>query len=281
MTLNPRKLAAALSTPRIAEMTVYHGSPHTFENFDASKIGTGEGAQAYGHGIYVAENPVVAGSYKYMDHPALGGDPRDSVTALRQNWQGNDNPRNLNESEVKYLMKDFPDLVPHIDNPNIVKNIAKVVNGQEAGGTASTEAIYAMRALDKQLPPKPVGNLYTVDLPDEKIDKMLDWDNALEDHQISKIMAAVQKNKQLKASDFEDALGLSSAYSGQPESGSSIYRLLSASLGGDAKASEFLTKNGIPGIKYFDAGSRDGGKGTRNFVIFPGEEQNLKILERK
>ena len=29
-----------------------------------SKIGTGEGAQAYGHGIYVAENPKVAEAYK-------------------------------------------------------------------------------------------------------------------------------------------------------------------------------------------------------------------------
>jgi GNAT superfamily N-acetyltransferase len=28
----------------------YHGSPHDFERFDSSKIGTGEGAQAYGHG---------------------------------------------------------------------------------------------------------------------------------------------------------------------------------------------------------------------------------------
>ena len=35
----------------------YHGSPYDFEKFDISKIGTGEGAQAYGHGLYFAENP--------------------------------------------------------------------------------------------------------------------------------------------------------------------------------------------------------------------------------
>ena len=29
---------------------VFHGSPHKFDKFDFSKIGTGEGAQAYGHG---------------------------------------------------------------------------------------------------------------------------------------------------------------------------------------------------------------------------------------
>jgi len=35
----------------------YHGSPHDFDKFSMQKIGTGEGAQAYGHGLYFAENP--------------------------------------------------------------------------------------------------------------------------------------------------------------------------------------------------------------------------------
>jgi hypothetical protein len=39
----------------------YHSSPHDFEKFDFSKIGTGEGAQVYGHGGYFAENPAVSG----------------------------------------------------------------------------------------------------------------------------------------------------------------------------------------------------------------------------
>lgn len=42
----------------------YHGSPHDFDAFSMDKIGTGEGAQAYGHGLYFAENPAVAAEYK-------------------------------------------------------------------------------------------------------------------------------------------------------------------------------------------------------------------------
>jgi hypothetical protein len=42
----------------------YHGSPHDFDAFDLSKIGTGEGAQAYGHGLYFAGNEDVAKSYR-------------------------------------------------------------------------------------------------------------------------------------------------------------------------------------------------------------------------
>lgn len=43
---------------------VYHGSPHQFEQFDVGKIGTGEGAQTYGHGLYFAENRKVAEEYQ-------------------------------------------------------------------------------------------------------------------------------------------------------------------------------------------------------------------------
>ena len=41
-------------------MVLAHGSPHKFSKFSMSKIGTGEDAQAYGHGLYFAEDPKVA-----------------------------------------------------------------------------------------------------------------------------------------------------------------------------------------------------------------------------
>jgi hypothetical protein len=51
--------------PRFMQaIKAYHGSPHDFTQFDTSKIGTGEGAQAYGHGLYFAENPAVAANYR-------------------------------------------------------------------------------------------------------------------------------------------------------------------------------------------------------------------------
>ncbi|MEB3269991.1 MAG: hypothetical protein VKJ09_15730, partial [Leptolyngbya sp.] len=45
-------------------LRLFHGSPHDFDRFDMSKIGTGEGAQAYGHGLYFAESPDVARAYR-------------------------------------------------------------------------------------------------------------------------------------------------------------------------------------------------------------------------
>lgn len=44
--------------------TAYHGSPHTFDTFDLGAIGTGEGAQAHGWGLYFAKDKKVAEKYR-------------------------------------------------------------------------------------------------------------------------------------------------------------------------------------------------------------------------
>lgn len=46
------------------KIVAYHGSPHKFDEFSMDKIGTGEGAQAYGRGLYFAENEGVARQYR-------------------------------------------------------------------------------------------------------------------------------------------------------------------------------------------------------------------------
>lgn len=48
-------------------MMAYHGTPHNIVGkFDASKIGSGEGGQAYGYGMYFAQNPKVSTEYAKM-----------------------------------------------------------------------------------------------------------------------------------------------------------------------------------------------------------------------
>jgi hypothetical protein len=70
------KLLGVGSKAPVQELITYHGSPHRINNvdeqnplgkFDLSKVGTGEGAQAYGHGIYLAESPDVARTYAVDD----------------------------------------------------------------------------------------------------------------------------------------------------------------------------------------------------------------------
>ena len=44
--------------------TAYHGSPYLFDKFDIDKVGTGQGTQSYGQGMYFSENPKVADYFK-------------------------------------------------------------------------------------------------------------------------------------------------------------------------------------------------------------------------
>jgi hypothetical protein len=58
--------AKALRATKILEkrgINAWHGTPHRVDKFSMDKIGTGEGVQAYGHGLYFAENPDVAKQY--------------------------------------------------------------------------------------------------------------------------------------------------------------------------------------------------------------------------
>ena len=64
----------------VGAATVYHGSPYRFQRFDPTKIGTGEGAQSYGYGHYVAESPAVADQYRV----ALSYDPEKMKVGGRQ-----------------------------------------------------------------------------------------------------------------------------------------------------------------------------------------------------
>lgn len=59
-------------------LEAYHGSPHIFDRFSLDAIGTGEGAQAYGHGLYFADLKGVAKDY------------RDELTRPRIQFAGKD-----------------------------------------------------------------------------------------------------------------------------------------------------------------------------------------------
>jgi hypothetical protein len=259
--IDPMRIAAALrKTAPIAELDVYHGTPHRFPGteesplgeFDASKIGTGEGAQAYGHGVYYAENPEVAKGYQPRDPKA-----ETKLMNLYKQAEARQNYDQMEVLEAAMLHRTASELAEQYpQQKSLVNRIGKINE-------------------------KAAGSLYKADLPDEMIDRMLDWNAPVDESFANKIVKAAQKNEELKLSDFEDALGISDGYLGQPEDGRAIYNLLVGSFKSDAKAAEFLRNAGIPGIRYLDSGSRGGSSGTRNFVVFPGEEKKVRILERK
>ncbi len=248
----------------LSPLTVFHGSPHKFSKFDASKIGTGEGAQAYGHGLYFAENPGVAKSYQV--NLTQGNDPRDWINNIASSLG-----KDKTTQDVIGELKKYPEVAQLANDKEIVNLTKQMADGYEwsrlGGETWSDSAISAMKKLDARLPKPPEGAFYKVDLPDEQIAKMLDWDKPLS-QQNDYVQKAIRS--QMPDKSWEQMKG---------RTGRDYYEFYWGGSPHGASASGHLTELGIPGIRYLDEGSRAAKKGTSNFVVFPGEESKLRIME--
>jgi hypothetical protein len=230
-----------------AGAVVWHGSPHKFDKFDSSKIGTGEGAQAYGHGLYLAEAPAVAKEYAGALSAAKANKPVGNVD-LTQAYQNmpTDVPDSLLAARRDFrALKDMGELLP-ADRRDFLAAVKDNIAAAQGGA------------------------LYKVDLPDESIAKFLDWDKPLS-----------QQPQLLKALEREYSPEWLAMFKDKP--GSALYKSLSGGEGAEdmrMAGSAALRGIGTPGIRYLDGGSRGAGQGSSNFVVFPGEESLLTILER-
>lgn len=235
-------------------MTAWHGSPHTFTKFDLSKIGTGQGAQAYGHGLYLAENPKVANQYAVTRGlPDLEGMSYKEGIPLDRDMQ----------IEFKRQLKNNDDL------NKIVKNF------QNANIKARELPVDKLKNLADSYKKQTETSLYKVDLPDEHIEKMLDWDKPLSQQHpdVQKAMKGIAK----EFSEIPD-FNLQKWMDTDPLA-STWHNVINRDLGVEqSKIADILTNKGIPGIKYLDETSKQAGQGTRNFVIF---DPNIAKIEER
>ncbi|WP_157135403.1 hypothetical protein [Hyphomicrobium sp. MC1] len=70
-------------------ITLWHGSPHDFDKFSLNKIGSGEGNQAFGHGLYFAEDPEIS---KWYARNLASDSPVDRVMLDGQNLYNSGSP---------------------------------------------------------------------------------------------------------------------------------------------------------------------------------------------
>jgi hypothetical protein len=247
-------------------LTVFHGSPAKFNKFDRTKIGSGEGAQAYGYGHYVAEAPGVAKDYQRrlakeaqatdlntkMKLVDVGGKPLTSFNVdinsdlIDAAKAGKTEFVNLAESK-KARWEDLSQ-----DQSYPFQDYAK----QKVG--AYNSLLDAAKKSDVDY--TGTGMFYEIDLPDEQIARMLDFDKPL-----------AQQSKEIQA--LAKQYGLTDA----DHMGGDLIAAMSAKK---PEGAEAMRQAGVPGIRYFDQGSRGVGEGTSNFVVFPGNEDLLTILKR-
>jgi hypothetical protein len=318
------KLVGALKgyDPVMREIDVYHGTPHRFPStetnplgeFDASKINTGEGAQAYGHGIYLAESPKVAEGYK--ERLAASSYMKDSQSVpYGKIWQkAADAALGTGAAHPDYSRAISDHVMDWVSGGRKAETFLRYNRVPPSAKPAYEAAVKEYVGLQKT-----PGNLYTADLPDEMVDRMLDWDKPLGQQpaavretvmrymsvgekqlpadmrvgQIGDKYVVLQDKPPLPGSTFGVGRSVVKGPKAASEqeavdaywnslTGKDFYDTIGKDLGKNADASDYMRQLGIPGIKYLDAGSRgQGGTGTRNFVVFPGEEKKVKILKRE
>jgi hypothetical protein len=239
-----RAVTKAQKTAKAAEevkaMRLYHGSPHvmapTPENklgkFDPTKIGTGEGAQMYGRGHYLAQSRDVAKNYRPRS-------PKYEAKLVKE-YKRAEAAQNYPKMEV------LEDAMLHRAPDELV---SKYSNAEE-GYTPEHAKAAADYAKWYEANRPEVGGVYHVDLPQDYLANMLDYDKPINQHP-----------EQVKA--LLERAGINTYTSAT-----------AGSMIGGQEA--HLAKHGIPGMAYDDTT----GAGTRNFVVFPGNEDMLNIVQR-
>jgi len=260
----------------IAGIRAYHSSPHDFDKFDLNKIGTGEGAQVYGHGLYFAENPAVSGQGGQYWKQFLGrfeGTPEGNA-AKRLRDAGFDRDKAVADYEA-FLQSH----ATKQRSPEAMASARRLYEAQMAKG---------VEELDLLRGGGPVGpRTYEVNIKADPA-QFLDWDKPLGQQSDYVREAMLPQRLGLKPAgplgdrgwygwtdDQNRLIGraqtkdVPSEIFDQRELGMSLYR-----GGGTWKPPEAATRlrdAGIPGIKYLDQGSRAAGTGSSNYVVFdPG-----------
>ena len=212
-----------------AGITVFHGSPHLFEKFDASKIGTGVGQQVYGKGLYLAESPATANEYKLN----LSGYSSGAKTALRQN--NNNFDEAIAAQNVK--LQNYKDLIASGGGGDI--------NRANSFLQLTEKNIQDLQTMKRGVAENK-GGFYKVDLPDTHVRRMLDWDAPLKDQP-----SPVRKLAKSLGMDLNDLGGDLVGKIGKGEEGKQI-----------------LQNAGIPGVKYYNETKGGPAQWKRNFVVF-------------
>lgn len=248
--------------------SAFHGTPHTFDRFSLEAIGTGEGAQAYGWGLYFAGDRAVAEWYQrklaetpraqtiqYKGEPLLSNGNNyitSSITNIAVGVQLGDTFEQSVEDEIQSIRMD--ETRAEFD-PNYVFD-----------PEAAHAALEALRTLSEDdITVDGSGNLFEVDIPEDS--ELLDWDKPLGEQSptVKKGLRSIREG--LAGSDPYSHEILDNAM--LDGSGERIYRALAMITGhSDRGASLLLNANGIPGLRYADGNTRSGDQDSHNYVIW-------------
>ena len=252
----------------------YHGSQASFDHFDHSFMGSGEGAQAYGWGTYVSEVEGIAKAYA-KQNASFG-----RISKISK-YLG------TGKSVVNAMLN------PSTHKKTLLRLIDNAIRTNEAIQNSTTfkpmleeakKALSELKTAKEMLEGKTARNLYSVDIPDDTGRNYIGWDEPI----TPKMLEAKRRVMEEDGYTMYDSDGnydyFEKTENGKyqywqlwnRQKGNGLYNELSKVLHSDKLASLALNKQGIVGVKVIADRTTGGNKeGKMNYVIF--DENNAQI----
>ena len=274
--------------------SAWHGSPHDFDKFDLGAIGTGEGNQAHGWGLYFAKKKSVSKNYQKVLSKRLGTtSPKlfkveipDEKTMLDEDKYFKEQNKDVvnkivsavNDLDIdkrKALLshyKEHPSYPVNKEYEKILGKIQSVKQDREYISEALTNNVNKI----KEKIAREAAAEYGYNFDELKADNTFEMAKKLIG-EINEKLSALEKEKEVEGAKEkikEDKIleSIGDTFTKTPYTGRDVYVALSKAFGGDKGASEFLNSTGVKGITY------DGYTDGRCYVVF--DDKAIKVIEK-
>lgn len=288
----------------------FHGTPHDFDRFDMSKIGTGEGAQVFGHGLYFAEAEAVARKYQVdVSEQLARSDPiahrvhratetartdKEALEFLRQRMD--DAFHETDKAVYRQAVERFDEIVRKLRGQFYEVEIDVEPERLLDWDKPLSEQTKGIREKVAQILPAPPARGNWEIRSTDGAHVLMPKGHRIGDNELSVPLADIHQMDDGKwwvgsdtlAKEFKTVAAAKRAVEkyidktikdlDKTTSGGLAYSVLEDAFGSREGASQALREAGIPGIRYLDQGSRDAGDGTRNIVVF--DDALIKITKK-
>jgi hypothetical protein len=222
---------------------VYHGSPHkNIARFDNSKIGTGEGNQAFGYGFYLTQNDLLALEYATNFTEA----PFERLISNSYKKNGNGDWTDLDNkvvdkgtaSALDYIEEQSPARTTGNELQTYLRRIRSILKRNDWTDEEMKDVVRVAKEIYQNMTGAgPIGSLIAADIPES--DVLLDIYKSVSE-QPPTVRSAIERF----LSEYPDA-GIT-----RDSIGRDVYRAVSRALGGDKAASQYLSDLGVEGAQY-------------------------------
>lgn len=268
---------------RVYNQPAYHGTPHSFERFDLGAIGTGEGAQAHGWGLYFAADRKVAENYKENLRTDAEGRLLFNGQKYKRNLEGQWRKESTDEIANSALARALNIIDSGVDKDIAIKRLKGNIAYNERKISENPASEKEVKELKKVLDyltggeferyNDGIASLYEVDIPEN--DVLLDEDKPLNKQPLAVRKAILEYYKSRPDNYVTEGITIDDLDS---QKGGQFYKDVVFQMQSEGAenpqkaASELLNEYGIKGITY--DGARDG----RCFVVF--DDKAISIINR-